>query len=275
MLYVPRARWGSSQSDPAGSPVGIQTEIVIHHTWRPHVTADATQTHEQSIVRAIQDYHLSKGWDDIGYSFLVFQSERAYEGRGWFRTGAHAKGANHLPSICFVINGDDHVPSDGAWDMARRICADGVRVGALTPGYRVSGHHDYSTKSCPGVRTYPLIGRLAGARPPTLKGLVMRQGDTGEDVLWWQHRLNEWTDVDCELTGTFDAQTVAATKAWQKGRCAVTGEVTLATLGTLLETRIGNLVTDHARDEEMHAGQVDLSGVAAKDHKHTGRVTVT
>lgn len=158
MLYETRDQWGSSQSDPAGSPTGIQDEVVIHHAWKPHVDAGVSIATERSTTRGMQDYHVEeKGWDDISYSFVVYQSGRAYEGRGWFRTGAHAQGHNEKPSILFVINGDDHTPTKAAWATARALLKEGVGVGALTHDYTVAGHTDYANKSCPGRLTYPLI----------------------------------------------------------------------------------------------------------------------
>ena len=34
------------------------------------------------------------GWNDIGYSFLIGEDGRAYEGRGWGTQGAHTLGYN-------------------------------------------------------------------------------------------------------------------------------------------------------------------------------------
>lgn len=162
-LYYTRGQWGSNQTDPPGRRVGRRGEVWIHHTWKPHVSATATHADERATVRGIQRFHVNdRGWDDIGYSFLVCQSGRAYEGRGWGRSGAHAVGHNDEPSICFVINGDEHEPTEAAWDTTRALCRDGIDRGALTPDYEVFGHTDDAAKSCPGVKTYPLIrGQLA------------------------------------------------------------------------------------------------------------------
>ena len=42
----------------------------------------------------ISNPFFSKGWSDIGYSFLIGGDGRVYEGRGWGRVGAHTYGYN-------------------------------------------------------------------------------------------------------------------------------------------------------------------------------------
>lgn len=157
--YETREQWGAT-GDPGGRRVGKQSELLIHHSWKPHVPASATVSEEREAVRAIERYHEeNNGWSDIAYPFLIFQSGRAYEGRGWFRSGAHTAGRNDKPAFCFVINGDDYVPTDAAWETGRQIIAEGIQVGALTSDYTLSGHADYANyKSCPGDKTYPVIG---------------------------------------------------------------------------------------------------------------------
>lgn len=203
-LYFSRAAWGSKNITPGGSAVGRQNEIVAHHAWRPHIDADATFDEECRIVRGIQDFHLGKEWADIGYSFLQFQSGRAYEGRGWFRTGAHTAGANHLPSICFVIDGDEHEPTEWAWASARALIADGVRRGALTPDYTVSGHTDRAAKSCPGRRTYPLIRARLG---PQVKEPTVARRHLAQAVVYVPG--SDWDEALAVCAGAYyDAATV-------------------------------------------------------------------
>lgn len=47
-------------------------------------------------VKSIQYFHQhDRGWDDIGYHFLVGENGKIYEGRGWDRQGAHSPGWNN------------------------------------------------------------------------------------------------------------------------------------------------------------------------------------
>ena len=211
--YETRAQWGAT-GGPGGYRIGQVSEVVVHHFWRPHTDAHVTAAYERSVVQGVQDFHESKGWGDIGYQWVVFQSGRAYEGRGWFRTGAHCRGKNSTTvGLCFAIDGDAHVPTIGAWATARQILAEGVQVGALTRDYRVTGHTDYAAKSCPGTRTYPMLGRLAGAEDEDDD--MLREGDTGPHVAALQFRLANWYLIPCEVDGVFGPGTVKALKRWE------------------------------------------------------------
>lgn len=158
-----RADWGHpTPDDPGGYQIGQVGEVIVHHSYRPHLPAGASLDDARSAVYGIWDYHVNtNGWQDIGYQWLVDQDGRIFEGRGWWRTGAHTEGRNSTSAaVCFLIDGDQHEPTDDAWAAARRVVADGIDRGALTAGPDVSGHTDYAAKTCPGTATYPHIGRL-------------------------------------------------------------------------------------------------------------------
>lgn len=51
------------------------------------------------------DHMNRKGWNDIGYNFLVGEDGNVYEGRGWGKQGAHSVPFNKK-SIGICIIGD-------------------------------------------------------------------------------------------------------------------------------------------------------------------------
>ncbi|CAF1595776.1 unnamed protein product, partial [Didymodactylos carnosus] len=89
---VPRATWKArapKNITPLITPVSY---VVIHHTYSASCTDEKMCL---SKMKGIQDFHMDgKGWDDIGYNFVVGADGNAYEGRGWERVGAHCKGYN-------------------------------------------------------------------------------------------------------------------------------------------------------------------------------------
>jgi N-acetylmuramoyl-L-alanine amidase len=138
--------------------------IVIHHAASPNVECGVGRQHERNVVRAIERHHVQKnGWAGIGYSFLVFQSGNAYEGRGWQRVGAHTRGRNSTAyGICIVIDGTTVAPTEAALEACREIIEEGVRLGHVDPDYAVGWHALYGQTACPGVR---VVQRLADLGP--------------------------------------------------------------------------------------------------------------
>ncbi|HEX9970175.1 MAG TPA: N-acetylmuramoyl-L-alanine amidase, partial [Acidimicrobiales bacterium] len=81
---ITRAQWGADESmRKAGPSFAPISRLVVHHTATPNGDPDPAAT-----VRAVYAYHVqSRGWNDIGYNFLVDEQGRIYEGR-WSRTYA-------------------------------------------------------------------------------------------------------------------------------------------------------------------------------------------
>lgn len=100
---ISRAEWGARSprgelTPLAQSPVPY---VIIHHSDTPSCTIKDDCSRR---VRSIQNYHQdSKGWQDIGYNFLVGEDGNVYEGRGWTKQGAHTKSYNSKSiGICFL-----------------------------------------------------------------------------------------------------------------------------------------------------------------------------
>ncbi len=80
----------------------IPTHIVLHHSDGP-----PDLTFEQ-----IREYHLSKGWDDIGYHFVISPEGVIHKGREDTVVGAHALGANQYSiGVCCIGNFSSQAPS--------------------------------------------------------------------------------------------------------------------------------------------------------------------
>ena len=67
--------------------------IVVHHSASPSWTT----------VEHIDTWHKERGWDGIGYHYVVYTDGSIHEGRPLHKVGAHAKGRNstHI-GICLV-----------------------------------------------------------------------------------------------------------------------------------------------------------------------------
>jgi hypothetical protein len=184
---VTRAQWGADESIRQGTPEFAPiTKLIVHHTDTENNDPDPAST-----VRAIYAYHVqTRGWNDIGYNFLIDESGRIYEGR-YARTyaageaptgedvygngviGAHALNAN-TGSVGVALLGtfDAQQPTAAAlsalesllaWKADRHhIDPEGATPYRMGDGTtrtfgNISGHRDTSETDCPGDKTYDLL----------------------------------------------------------------------------------------------------------------------
>lgn len=163
MKVISRAQWGArpaKHSHP--QTVGPGSIVFIHHTTDKTPSRFLSRAKEAALLRATQRFHQDvRGWDDIGYSYIVFPSGRVYEGRGQNQIPASQQNANtgHL-SICFYGNFDN---SKTTW-AARKSAA---LLARQLPGKYLAGHQDAADLSplnrtaCPGKNLYSQLDRLA------------------------------------------------------------------------------------------------------------------
>ena len=188
MQYITRAQWGAREPVP-GVVIGPGLpKWIIHHFAMPDLGGGATAEQEVAAMRQVDTDHWNKGWGGIGYQWVVFQSGRIYEGRGWGRSGAHTVGQNHISTaICFGINSMVHHPTDAAWSAAASIVVEGERTGRVNPKSRFTGHREYrfaapdcpggicNNTSCPGDKVFSELWRLR----PLPHGRFFIQGTFG------------------------------------------------------------------------------------------------
>ncbi|MFJ4806920.1 N-acetylmuramoyl-L-alanine amidase [Streptomyces murinus] len=184
---VPRTSW---ESHPAPHPPWAHAATVkaafIHHTdscndYRAHEVLD--------IIRSIHHDHTeNRGWDDIGYNFLVDRFGSIYEGRaGSIEApviGAHSVGFNVETIGIAAIGSFDSasaVPSAlmdaiahlAAWKLSLYgISAQGQSVltssnsesryakGTQATFHAISGHRDAFYTNCPGLTLYNLLAHI-------------------------------------------------------------------------------------------------------------------
>ena len=187
---VSRAQWGADESLRKGEPsFAPLSRLVVHHTDTLNGDPDPAAT-----VRAIYAYHTqSRGWNDIGYNFLVDEQGRIYEGRysrayasgqvptgedanGRGVIGAHSEGANTgSVGVALLGNFTSRTPTGAALESLRSMLAwkadrhdinvtgsssftraDGTTV-ALP---NLSGHRDVKSTACPGQPFYDMLPTL-------------------------------------------------------------------------------------------------------------------
>lgn len=129
-------------------------EIILHCT--------DTEAGKDYTVGQIRQWHLNRGFEDIGYHYIIHPNGRVSQGRPISKPGAHCKGHNaHSIGIAYIggkLNGkpaDTRTPSQvEAMDTLILTLLD------MYPIERVTGHNDYSNKACPCFNVKEYLDRF-------------------------------------------------------------------------------------------------------------------
>lgn len=189
---VPRRSWHADERlvREHASYTGKVRAVFIHHTNDSN-TYDCADV--PRMLQALQQDHVGRGWDDLGYNFLVDRCGNVYEGRsgGSDRPvrGAHTKGFNvDTVGIGAIgdFEGDQPVPramlksiaSVAAWKLRPgadphgrtrlKSASDASRFdkGTRTSFHVIAGHRDAYQTTCPGAALYREL--------PQLRDMVVR-----------------------------------------------------------------------------------------------------
>ena len=198
---ISRAEWGADESLRAqsGQLFAPVTKLIVHHTATMNDDPDPAAT-----IRAIYAFHTqTRGWDDIGYNFLIDAQGRVYEGRfarnyaygetptgedeaGNGVVGAHAEGVNK-GSAGVALLGDftssgptspafDALKTTLAWEVDRHdIDPTGSSPytksdGSIVTFPNVAGHRDTRSTDCPGDTLYARLPELRAGLPRPAPG---------------------------------------------------------------------------------------------------------
>lgn len=180
---VRREEWGAVPSEGWPVEVADTRAVVVHHTGRDGIGDLQRLLH-------VQRFHaVTRGWGDIGYSYLVLPDGRVAEGRegtvdagpGRAAVGGHALGRNvGTVGVAVVGRYDDDRPTAAAWESLVALVTDLCEGAGLDPlggevtlvdGRTVpaviSGHRDVRDTPCPGEA-------LAAALPELRREVVAR-----------------------------------------------------------------------------------------------------
>ena len=189
-----RAQWGANESLRKGTvSYGTIAAGFIHHTVNAN---NYTAEQVPGIIRSIYAYHTqTKGWNDIGYNFLIDRFGRIWEGRygGVDKAvvGAHTQGYNSYSFAASAIgNYEEAQPSAATLDAYARLYAWKLSMYGIAAddtsqyvGSRyfqaINGHRDAGQTACPGrylyakipdvrvaARKYQLAAPTSTATPP-------------------------------------------------------------------------------------------------------------
>lgn len=97
-------------------------------------------------VDEVRQWHLDRGWSDIGYHYFIDSDGVLHEGRSLEKAGAHVRGHNKR-SIGICLNGL-HVGdfTEKQFDTLRKLCDE---IDNAYGGMRFRGHNEVAAKACP------------------------------------------------------------------------------------------------------------------------------
>lgn len=190
--YVTRSDLGWSATSPAGA-ANPRSGLVVHYDSGNQRLADKPHSECLAYWRRTRSFHTgpSRGWADVGYSFLACAHGYVIEGRGLRKQQAAQPGGNasHY-SVTLATGPTDTITNDqinAVRELRRWLMNDHGNAGA------VKGHRDFIATSCPGDKAYALVRngtftQAPGAitSPTTTEGddemLGLKRGDSGQAV---------------------------------------------------------------------------------------------
>lgn len=117
--------------------------IIVHHTGA-----------EEKDTAQVRRYHLSLGWRDVGYNFVIERDGRVVNGRSLDMPGAHclAAGMNHRSiGVALIGNLGNHPPTRPQVETLPSLLRSLMRKFGVPPEH-VLGHREVpgAATACPG-----------------------------------------------------------------------------------------------------------------------------
>jgi len=124
------------------------TEIYVHHSGG--TDANPLADTSEHTAKGMELWHLGKGWDGLGYHYVIHKNGDIWKGRPEHRNGAHAKGYNTKSiGICLAGNFDATLPTREQEDSLKELMID------IKTRYEIKGikpHRSVANKTCYGNR---------------------------------------------------------------------------------------------------------------------------
>jgi N-acetylmuramoyl-L-alanine amidase len=193
---VSRQKWRAAPPKAGitlmNEPVAI---VFIHHT----LTRSGPAEDECRLVRKLQRIAFSRGFEDIGYSHLIFPTGHVYEGRGFGKVGAHTPGFDRSSyGFALVGNYEMEPMTDAQVGAIRLLIAEGQRQNFITANAAVKSHRDVSRTTCPGRKATARLSDISFCLESSTfqrsthlsKARRYRQGPTPQRCI---HVFESWT----------------------------------------------------------------------------------
>lgn len=200
---------------------------------RVFLHCSASDRPEHDNVATMRDWHLARGWSDVGYHFFIRKDGTIEEGRPAERTPA-AQGGNNTGTIAICLHGlaEENFTADQFRSVIELCKEISISYGNFITFH---GHCEVSAKTCPvfpykavlgldayGEMAFTPTDRPDGDAPPSHSPAVadtparatLRLGDRNGDVQIMQQLLGK-AGHDLVADGIFGQISAAAVRAFQ------------------------------------------------------------
>lgn len=120
------------------------TKIIVH--------CSATKASQRVTVADINKWHKQRGFDRIGYHFVVYQDGTVHLGRKSEVAGAHVTGQNaNSIGVCYIGGLDETgKAADTRTDAQKRALVELLtELKTQYPAATIHGHREFAAKACP------------------------------------------------------------------------------------------------------------------------------
>ena len=120
-------------------------EIIVH--------CSATAEGKDFTVAQIRQWHLQRGFTDIGYHYVIYRDGSVHIGRPEEVSGAHCTGHNTISiGVCYIggCASDGKTPKDTRTDAQKAALVKLLKeLKVKYPNARIYPHYKFANKACP------------------------------------------------------------------------------------------------------------------------------
>lgn len=120
-------------------------KIIIH--------CSATPEGRDYTVADIDSWHRQRGWNEIGYHYVIYRDGSVHIGRALEIAGSHCIGQNaNSIGICYIggMTADNKTPKDTRTHAQKVALRELVKtLKTKYPNATIHGHNEFARKACP------------------------------------------------------------------------------------------------------------------------------